>query len=55
MYVQVCGGGEAGASGASNRGGFGRDGWVRIGNVTPFSCGVLSRVISAPASSVGSS
>ena len=42
------------SSGTSTGGEFGGDGWVRSGEVTPFSCGVSVRVVSAPASFIGS-
>ena len=46
--------GKSRASGTSTGGEFGGDVWVRSGEVMPFSCGVSVRVVSAPASFVGS-
>ena len=53
--TRVCVRGEAEYYKASTRGDFGGDGWVRSGGVTPLSRGVLIRVVSAPASHIGSS
>ena len=44
---------EAVNSGASTRGEFGRDGWVKTDGVMPLSLWVSDGVVSAPASSVG--
>ena len=53
VSAQVCGGGEAEAYGVSTGGEFGGYGWVRSGDVTTFSHGVLVGVVSAPARSDG--